>query len=94
MLLFDFHVPQQFTGEITLYDWSQKLHGTALMTAQASVYNERVDAWEPLIEPLVINENIYRPWEVTATLFQVSRENKITLKTSPYRSTAVYVHNG
>jgi hypothetical protein len=31
---------------------------------QASYYNDRVGAWEPLIEPYVEDENVYRPWEV------------------------------
>jgi hypothetical protein len=31
---------------------------------QASYYNDRVGAWEPLIEPCVEEENVYRPWEM------------------------------
>jgi hypothetical protein len=31
---------------------------------QASYYNDRVGAWEPLIEPCVEEENVYRPWEI------------------------------
>ncbi|KAH9636273.1 hypothetical protein HF086_009469 [Spodoptera exigua] len=57
-------------SEVTIHDWSQQLHGTASLSMIASCYNERVDAWEPLIEPVVQNENVYRPWEITATLFQ------------------------
>ncbi|XP_026736347.1 vacuolar protein sorting-associated protein 13A-like [Trichoplusia ni] len=57
-------------GELNLHDWSQYMHGTASLSILASCYNERVDAWEPIIEPVVQNENIYRPWEITATLFQ------------------------
>ncbi|CAB3254271.1 unnamed protein product [Arctia plantaginis] len=56
--------------ELSLYDWSQQLHGTASLSILASCYNEKVDAWEPLIEPVVQHENVYRPWEMTATLFQ------------------------
>nr|XP_049703427.1 intermembrane lipid transfer protein VPS13A isoform X1 [Helicoverpa armigera] len=57
-------------AEVSLHDWSQQLHGTASLSLIASCYNEKVDAWEPLIEPVVQNENVYRPWEITATLFQ------------------------
>jgi hypothetical protein len=32
---------------------------------QASYYNDRVGAWEPLIEPHVEEENVYRPWEMS-----------------------------
>ncbi|XP_075975072.1 intermembrane lipid transfer protein VPS13A-like isoform X2 [Anticarsia gemmatalis] len=56
--------------EVSIHDWSGQLHGSAQLSILASCYNERVDAWEPLIEPVVQSENVYRPWEITATLFQ------------------------
>ncbi|CAG9787968.1 unnamed protein product [Diatraea saccharalis] len=60
----------KLSSELTLHDWSRQLHGNASLTAAASCYNERLDVWEPLIEPVVINENTQRPWELTATIFQ------------------------
>jgi hypothetical protein len=36
---------------------------SAEIRLQASYYNDRVGAWEPLIEPCVEEENVYRPWE-------------------------------
>lgn len=27
-------------------------------------YNERLSTWEPLIEPVMEKEGVYRPWEV------------------------------
>lgn len=35
---------------------------------QVSYYNANVGSWEPLIEPVVEVEKVYRPWEV---LFKV-----------------------
>ncbi|XP_059052964.1 intermembrane lipid transfer protein VPS13A-like [Achroia grisella] len=60
----------KMSGELSLQEWSRQLQGTAWLRLHASCYNERVDAWEPVIEPVVCDENIYRPWEITATLFQ------------------------
>ncbi|XP_063534918.1 intermembrane lipid transfer protein VPS13A-like [Cydia strobilella] len=60
----------KLTGELTLHDWSRALHGGANLTAHASCYNDRLDCWEPLLEPVVCEENIYRPWELTASIFQ------------------------
>ncbi|XP_034828930.1 intermembrane lipid transfer protein VPS13A-like isoform X1 [Maniola hyperantus] len=59
----------KLSAEISLHDWSRQLHGGGSLSAQARVYNERLDAWEPLLEP-VMQDNIQRPWEITATLFQ------------------------
>ncbi|XP_026749061.2 intermembrane lipid transfer protein VPS13A-like isoform X2 [Galleria mellonella] len=60
----------KLSGELALNEWSRQLQGTAWLRLHASCYNERVDAWEPVIEPVVCEENLYRPWEITATLFQ------------------------
>ncbi|RVE50817.1 hypothetical protein evm_004566 [Chilo suppressalis] len=60
----------KLSSEMMLHDWSRQLHGSASLTAVASCYNERLDVWEPLIEPVVVNENLQRPWELTATIFQ------------------------
>ena len=27
-------------------------------------YNEKLSTWEPLIEPIMEKEGVYRPWEV------------------------------
>jgi hypothetical protein len=37
---------------------------SAEVQVQASYYNDRVGAWEPLLEPCVEEENAYRPWEM------------------------------
>jgi len=39
---------------------------------QASYYNDRVGAWEPLIEPCVEEENVYRPWEMLVKVLGLS----------------------
>lgn len=38
---------------------------SAVMKIQASCYNINAGAWEPLIEPCIKEENIYKPWEMT-----------------------------
>ncbi|KAG6453907.1 hypothetical protein O3G_MSEX008410 [Manduca sexta] len=63
-------VTMKLTGEVSLYNWSQQIHGGARLSAVASCYNERLDIWEPLIEPVMINENLHRPWDISITLFQ------------------------
>ncbi|XP_060801512.1 intermembrane lipid transfer protein Vps13 isoform X2 [Amyelois transitella] len=60
----------QLSSEVAIHDWSRELHGTAALSVQAQCYNERLDVWEPVIEPRVCWENVYRPWQISATLFQ------------------------
>ncbi|XP_041980096.1 vacuolar protein sorting-associated protein 13A-like isoform X3 [Aricia agestis] len=59
----------KLSAEATLHDWSRQLHGGGSLTVQASTYNDRLDVWEPLIEPIV-EDNRQRPWDITATVFQ------------------------
>ncbi|KAI8421410.1 hypothetical protein MSG28_009485 [Choristoneura fumiferana] len=51
----------KLTGELSLHDWSRQLHGSGSMSLRASCYNERLGCWEPLLEPVVCRENVYRP---------------------------------
>ncbi|XP_021923386.1 vacuolar protein sorting-associated protein 13A-like isoform X4 [Zootermopsis nevadensis] len=55
--------------EASIKDWSKQMHMKAEIQMQASYYNDRVGAWEPLIEPCVEEENVYRPWEVLVKVF-------------------------
>jgi hypothetical protein len=57
---------------ITVHDWSKQMYSKCEMNLQASYYNEKVDTWEPLIEPIVCEENVYRPWELLIKIFQVN----------------------
>ncbi|CAH2046773.1 unnamed protein product, partial [Iphiclides podalirius] len=57
------------SAEISLHDWSRQLHGGGSLSIQADCYNERLNAWEPVLEP-VIEDNRQRPWEITASVFQ------------------------
>ncbi|XP_072932453.1 intermembrane lipid transfer protein VPS13A-like [Epargyreus clarus] len=59
----------KLSAEMSLHDWSKQLHGGGSLSLQASVFNERLDSWEPLIEP-VVEDNKQIPWEITATVFQ------------------------
>lgn len=64
--------------EVTVHDWSKQMHSKCEFNLQASYYNEKLDTWEPLIEPIVCEENVYRPWEVLVKVFQVSTKAIIT----------------
>lgn len=57
--------------EYTMHDWSKQMYSKCEINLQASYYNEKVDTWEPLIEPIVCEENVYRPWELIIKIFQV-----------------------
>nr|XP_026488707.1 vacuolar protein sorting-associated protein 13A-like isoform X1 [Vanessa tameamea] len=59
----------KLSSELSLHDWSRQLHGSGWLSAQAHCYNERLDVWEPLLEP-VLQDNVQRSWEISATLFQ------------------------
>lgn len=58
------------TAEVTVYDWSAMLTCSSEFTIQANYYNESLQTWEPFIDPVVIDENEYRPWEVLVKIFQ------------------------
>lgn len=58
------------TIELTLHDWLSTLNCTCEITLQANYYNEYVQNWEPLIDPIVIDENEYKPWEMIIKVFQ------------------------
>ncbi|KAK5650330.1 hypothetical protein RI129_001359 [Pyrocoelia pectoralis] len=58
------------TIEMTVYDWSSLLNSTCEITIQANYYNEGLQAWEPVIDPVVANENNYVPWDIMIKIFQ------------------------
>lgn len=58
------------SAELSIHDWSRRVHGHGALSAHAHCYNARLDAWEPLLEP-VLRDNVQRPWEIYATVFQV-----------------------
>ncbi|KAJ8960584.1 hypothetical protein NQ318_013873 [Aromia moschata] len=58
------------TIELTLYDWSSLLTCTCELTLQANYYNESVQSWEPLVDPIAIDEKEYKPWEMVIKVFQ------------------------
>ncbi|XP_068086254.1 intermembrane lipid transfer protein VPS13A [Anabrus simplex] len=56
--------------EAGIHDWSKQMHMKAEIQLQASYYNEKVGSWEPFIEPIVDQENTYRPWALLIKIFQ------------------------
>ncbi|XP_046422194.1 vacuolar protein sorting-associated protein 13A-like isoform X1 [Neodiprion fabricii] len=53
-----------------LQDWNYKFHMESTMKLQASCYNINAGAWEPLIEPCMKNDNVYKPWELIFRVYQ------------------------
>ncbi|XP_047103973.1 vacuolar protein sorting-associated protein 13A-like [Schistocerca piceifrons] len=51
-------------------DWTKQLYLKAEIRLQASYYDEKTGSWEPLIEPAVVEENVYAPWEILIKVFQ------------------------
>ncbi|XP_025099873.1 vacuolar protein sorting-associated protein 13A-like isoform X2 [Pomacea canaliculata] len=63
----DLHTPilcLRSSLEVTVKDWSKKLHLESEFHLDMLFYNERLSTWEPLIEPVMEKEGVYRPWEV------------------------------
>ncbi|RZC35875.1 vacuolar protein sorting-associated protein 13A-like, partial [Asbolus verrucosus] len=58
------------TLEVTVYDWSSLLNCTCECTIQANYFNENLQTWEPVIDPVVIDEKEYKPWDVLIKIFQ------------------------
>ncbi|KAF5301566.1 hypothetical protein FQR65_LT08871 [Abscondita terminalis] len=56
--------------EMTMYDWSSLLNSTCEMTFQVNYYNEGLQVWEPVVDPIVANENNFVPWDVMIKVFQ------------------------
>ncbi|XP_065221412.1 intermembrane lipid transfer protein VPS13A-like isoform X2 [Planococcus citri] len=57
-------------AEAKLKNWSNSLEMKGDISMQCSYYNFKVNAWEPILEPCVKTENIYRPWEITIKAFK------------------------
>lgn len=58
------------TMEVTIYDWSSLLNCTCEFTVQANYFNESLQSWEPVIDPVVIDEKEYKPWDILVKIFQ------------------------
>ncbi|XP_066901628.1 intermembrane lipid transfer protein VPS13A isoform X3 [Halyomorpha halys] len=56
--------------EVSVHNWSKYLQMKGELQIQISYYNSKVGAWEPLLEPCVEEEGVYRPYEI---LFKVFR---------------------
>ncbi|CAH1390229.1 unnamed protein product [Nezara viridula] len=56
--------------EASVHNWSKYLQMKGELQVQISYYNSKVGAWEPLLEPCVEEEGVYRPYEI---LFKVFR---------------------
>ncbi|KAF5273457.1 hypothetical protein FQA39_LY07474 [Lamprigera yunnana] len=58
------------TVELTMYDWSSLLNSTCEFTFQINYYNEGLQVWEPLLDPVVANKNNFVPWDIMVKVFQ------------------------
>ncbi|VDM48472.1 unnamed protein product [Toxocara canis] len=55
-----FLVESSFSGVAS--NWSSLLSADAVLTLQASYFNEMLSAWEPLVEPVEIAEGHWKSW--------------------------------
>ncbi|XP_071479699.1 intermembrane lipid transfer protein VPS13A-like [Diadema antillarum] len=51
-------------------DWSSRLMVESHMKLEVSTYNEKVAAWEPLIEPIEQPNEKYIPWDLAVTVMK------------------------
>ncbi|XP_047508917.1 vacuolar protein sorting-associated protein 13A-like isoform X2 [Pieris napi] len=59
----------KMSTELTISEWTGEARGSGGLRLQASVYNDHLSVWEPLIEP-VVEDNKQSAWELIATIFQ------------------------
>lgn len=45
-------------------NWTKNLHVKANIELEASYYNDKISNWEPLIDNVIIREDVYRPWNI------------------------------
>ncbi|XP_076444664.1 LOW QUALITY PROTEIN: intermembrane lipid transfer protein VPS13A-like [Babylonia areolata] len=63
----DHHIPilcLRSSLDASIRDWTKKLYLEAELHLDMMYYNEKLSTWEPLIEPVMEKEGVYRPWEV------------------------------
>lgn len=59
------------TIDVSIQDWSKQMHGKCEITLISTYYNEKFNTWEPLIEPVLHDDNVCSPWTLIIKLFQV-----------------------
>ncbi|XP_030755861.1 vacuolar protein sorting-associated protein 13A-like [Sitophilus oryzae] len=72
--------------EFSFYDWNYMLTCTGDVSIQSNYFNENVQKWEPLIDPVVVEENEYRPWECHFKIFQ---DKSMPINDIPTKKTAI-----
>ncbi|MFH4981578.1 hypothetical protein AB6A40_008287 [Gnathostoma spinigerum] len=55
-------VESSFYG--TASDWTSLLSMDAAMTLQVSYYNETFSVWEPVVEPVEVEDGLWQPWRL------------------------------
>ncbi|KAH9508956.1 hypothetical protein Btru_048395 [Bulinus truncatus] len=63
----DLHVPilcLHTSVQSKIEEWSRKMHIEAELHLEMMYFNENLSVWEPLIEPVMEKECVYRPWEL------------------------------
>ncbi|CAG9865247.1 unnamed protein product [Phyllotreta striolata] len=68
-----------FKGNVK--NWSSNMTVEASLTMQMAYYNNTLAMWEPLVEPQVINESTYTPWELKVEV-AMSQPDRLTSKSS------------
>ncbi|XP_014251025.1 vacuolar protein sorting-associated protein 13A-like isoform X2 [Cimex lectularius] len=57
-------------ADAVISNWTSNLQMKGSLQIQASYYNSQIGAWEPLLEPSVEDEGIYRPIEMQIKIFR------------------------
>ncbi|XP_055887721.1 intermembrane lipid transfer protein VPS13A-like isoform X3 [Biomphalaria glabrata] len=63
----DLHVPilcLHTSLQSKIEEWSRKMHIEAELHLEMMYFNETLSVWEPLLEPVMDKEFVYRPWEL------------------------------
>ncbi|KAH1005296.1 hypothetical protein HUJ04_006309 [Dendroctonus ponderosae] len=56
--------------ELQLQNWNHLVNSTGTVSLQANYFNESAQCWEPVIDPVMLEEMEYRGWECKITVFQ------------------------
>ncbi|XP_066252577.1 intermembrane lipid transfer protein VPS13A-like [Euwallacea similis] len=56
--------------ELQVQDWNYLVNSSGEVSMQANYFNESAQCWEPVLDPITVEEKEFRPWECHLSLFQ------------------------
>ena len=69
-----------------------QLYLAAELHLDMTYYNEKLSVWEPLIEPVMEKEGVYRPWEVLVKVRRVTYLVQVRCFTSVAQDLRLWEH--